>query len=519
MPSSETTSGWGSRSLLLVVLVLLLSCLVHAHGGPRKSVLDIHASPSCPLEENCPFYEQVVKVHQAIPPVCPPDCASQPPPADHHRPDQSKSAGQLPPGHPPVAKTTSECPFARLQAKLGLGKTTAPPPLTMIKSSDPSGCRWAWLSQHLAYLWPTTTSDNVSFWNYLFSSDPKISSFLATAYISIFPNLVLLFVPPNISPDALNILVSFAVGGLLGDVLLHLLPHIFLEIVHDPPQEHPNQIKVVGLAIFFGLLAFFVIDRVMRLGNNQGHSHSHSHGHHHHHSVSASDYATSPTKDEMVTGQSTAISASTNTTSPRQRHPTSPTDEASPAVSSQCSDEESSVKFSAYLNLIADATHNFTDGLAMAASFYSSPAIGITTTVAVFFHEIPHEIGDYAILVQSGLSRRQALWAQCVTALGAFAGTLAGVLIQEMGTSQSQDHTTASSWWLAGLSWGDLVIPFTAGGFIYIATVTILPELLTSAESQTTASSTPRRRPWKQVAYEMGAMLLGVALIAMVNEG
>ncbi|KAJ1656314.1 hypothetical protein IWQ61_004088, partial [Dispira simplex] len=89
----------------------------------------------------------------------------------------------------------------------------------------------------------------------------------------------------------------------------------------------------------------------------------------------------------------------------------------------------------------------------------------------------------------------------------------------EMGASQSQYHTTASSWWLAGLSWGDLVIPFTAGGFIYIATVTILPELLTSAESQTTASSTPRRRPWKQVSYEMGAMLLGVALIAMVNEG
>ncbi|KAJ1950830.1 hypothetical protein IWQ62_006503, partial [Dispira parvispora] len=355
MPTSETTSGWGSRSLLLVVLLLLLPCLVQAHGGHSKKVWDTHASTSCPLEEHCPFYEQVVKVHQAVPPVCPPDCTRQPPSADHHRKDQLDSAGELPLGHPPVAKATGECPFARLQAKLGLGKTTAS--LGKAESSDPSGCPWAWLGHLLAYLSPVTTSSNVSLWSYLFSSDPKISSFLATAYISIFPNLVLLFVPPNISPDSLNILVSFAVGGLLGDVLLHLLPHTFLEIVHDPPQDHPDQIKVAGLAIFFGLLTFFVIDRVMRLGNNQGHSH----GHHHHHSVSGSDHVTSPVKDEKVMGHSTAISSSTSTTLPHQRHPATPTDEASSPVSSQSSPEGSSVKFSAYLNLIADATHNFTD--------------------------------------------------------------------------------------------------------------------------------------------------------------
>ncbi len=69
----------------------------------------------------------------------------------------------------------------------------------------------------------------------------------------------------------------------------------------------------------------------------------------------------------------------------------------------------------------------------MSASFYASPAIGATTTVAVFFHEIPHEVGDFALLVQSGFSKRAAMGAQFVTALGALMGTLMGIAIHEFG--------------------------------------------------------------------------------------
>ena len=56
----------------------------------------------------------------------------------------------------------------------------------------------------------------------------------------------------------------------------------------------------------------------------------------------------------------------------------------------------------------------------MAASFYSSPLIGATTTLACFAHEIPHEIADYSILVRSGFSKRQAMQSQYITAIGAF---------------------------------------------------------------------------------------------------
>jgi len=56
----------------------------------------------------------------------------------------------------------------------------------------------------------------------------------------------------------------------------------------------------------------------------------------------------------------------------------------------------------------------------MAASFYSSPLIGATTTLACFAHEIPHEIADYSILIRSGFTKRQAMQSQFVTAIGAF---------------------------------------------------------------------------------------------------
>lgn len=119
------------------------------------------------------------------------------------------------------------------------------------------------------------------------------------------------------------------------------------------------------------------------------------------------------------------------------------------------------IKVSAYLNLAADFAHNFTDGLAIGASYLAGPAVGVVTTITILLHEVPHEIGDFAILVQSGYPKRKAMMLQLVTAVGAIAGTVCGLLAEGM-------TTTATTW----------ILPFTAGGFIYIATVSVIPELL-----------------------------------------
>lgn len=67
----------------------------------------------------------------------------------------------------------------------------------------------------------------------------------------------------------------------------------------------------------------------------------------------------------------------------------------------------SDIKIAGYLNLAADFTHNFTDGLAVGASFLAGNTIGVVTTLTVLLHEVPHEIGDFAILVQSGCTKRK----------------------------------------------------------------------------------------------------------------
>lgn len=125
----------------------------------------------------------------------------------------------------------------------------------------------------------------------------------------------------------------------------------------------------------------------------------------------------------------------------------------------------------------------------MSASFYASPTIGATTTVAVFFHEIPHEVGDFALLIQSGFSKRAAMGAQFVTALGALLGTVIGILVQEFGgNSSSNTSADAAAGGLMGtsLTWGDMLLPFTAGTFLYVGTVAVIPELLeTSLEGST----------------------------------
>ena len=80
------------------------------------------------------------------------------------------------------------------------------------------------------------------------------------------------------------------------------------------------------------------------------------------------------------------------------------------------------VKVAGYLNLFADTFHNFTDGLAIGASFIAGEGVGKITTLTILLHEVPHEVGDYAILIQSGMKPMKAIMMQLVTAVGALTG-------------------------------------------------------------------------------------------------
>ncbi|KAI1420705.1 putative ZIP zinc transporter [Xylaria sp. FL1777] len=315
---------------------------------------------------------------------------------------------------------------------------------------------------------PDTSTLTSKIFAVLFPGSPAVNALLATLYISGPPNFLLALCPPNIDPSSLSVMVAFAVGGLLGDTLFHLLPEIFLG--EDTPERvrfvlvEPNRNLVLGLAIMVGFMTFVAMDKGLRIATG-GEGHDHSHGAHSH--------EPSPTS-----ATSSSVELSNNDAKNRKKGANKVNDMV---TKSEEKDVNPSVKLGGFLNLIADFTHNITDGLAMSASFYASPTIGATTTVAVFFHEIPHEVGDFALLVQSGFSKRAAMGAQFGTALGALLGTLIGIAVQEFGGNNSADggfNGMTGGIWGTSLSWGDLLLPFTAGTFLYVGTVAVIPELL-----------------------------------------
>src|SRR3989338_8372539 len=114
-----------------------------------------------------------------------------------------------------------------------------------------------------------------------------------------------------------------------------------------------------------------------------------------------------------------------------------------------------------YLNLIGDGFHNFIDGIVIAASFLHSPALGVTTTIAIIFHEIPQEIGDFSLLIHGGFSRAKALFFNFLSALTAVVGGVLGYFFISSLESALP-----------------CLLAYTAGHFIYIATVDLLPELV-----------------------------------------
>jgi zinc and cadmium transporter len=114
----------------------------------------------------------------------------------------------------------------------------------------------------------------------------------------------------------------------------------------------------------------------------------------------------------------------------------------------------------AVLNLAGDAVHNFIDGAIIAAAFMTDPRLGFATTVAVGLHEVPQEIGDFAVLVHGGVAPRRAIRLNLAVATTAFAGAAA--------TLVAGAHMEAAV---------HALLPVSAGSFLYIAASDLIPEL------------------------------------------
>jgi zinc and cadmium transporter len=124
-----------------------------------------------------------------------------------------------------------------------------------------------------------------------------------------------------------------------------------------------------------------------------------------------------------------------------------------------CHERECEMHPFAYLNLVGDGVHNFIDGLIIAASFLASTSLGLVTTLAVVSHEIPQEIGDFGILIFGGFTKTKALFYNFLSAIIAILGALVTYFFSAYIPDMSH------------------LLAFAAGGFIYIATTDLIPEL------------------------------------------
>jgi zinc and cadmium transporter len=235
---------------------------------------------------------------------------------------------------------------------------------------------------------------------------------------------VYLLLPEATGQRLLPHFISYATGALLGAALLALLP----DAVEGVGREGAHSI---GLAMVAGLGIFFVIEKLVLWWHTHGNGHAHGHNHAHDHGRDAA---------------------------------------------------------SGVLVIIGDSIHNALDGVLIAAAFLTSFPLGLVTTFAVAAHEIPHRVGDFAILVHSGMSRGRALVMNMATGLTSIIGGVAAYF---------------------GLQRTVGVLPYAlalaAAGFLYIAVAGLIPGLQRRADPRTSLA-------------QVVLMGLGVATIAWAES-
>ena len=208
------------------------------------------------------------------------------------------------------------------------------------------------------------------------------------------------------------IFISLAVGALLGDAFIHLIPEAL---------ESEIGSTLASVLVIVGVLIFFVLEKFL---------HWHHHG-----------------EDEGEEGI----------------HPVG------------------------RLMLFSDGMHNFIDGIILGVSFMVSAPVGIATAIAIVLHEIPQEVGDFAVLLHSGYEKKRALWLNFLSALCAVLGVLLAFILKGV-----EDMFTL---------W---ILPIAAGGFIYVAVADLIPELHKTKEA-------------KYSLFQIVAVVTGVlAMVALI---
>lgn len=330
--------------------------------------------------------------------------------------------------------------------------------------------------------------------------------------------VVLPLMNTKIYTKVLLFLVALAVGSLAGTGLLVLIPEGF-EIVQDAERKH--EYLWMGSDIMAGIYLFFLIERLLKL------------------IIHWRKKIPVDRKDEPVSSVQNLsdIVCSVKLKTPSDMDPSKMKGPANHASASQCTshathlenDESATsnklhkssteletqkeiicqngitnheemppkkpIRTVAWMIVFGDGFHNFIDGLSIGAAFTSSILTGVSVSVAVICEELPHELGDIAILLNSGITLKKALLFNLLSAFMSYIGLILGIVLGEI---------TSAHRWIFGIA---------GGMFLYIALVDMIPEMNSVAE----ASENDQFGTWPLFFLQNIGMILGFAVILVIS--
>lgn len=269
---------------------------------------------------------------------------------------------------------------------------------------------------------------------------------------------------------------------------------------HNDDHEEDKDVKAILLCscAFLAALIMYSIEALLPLISGHGHTHNHSHEPKRGNAIDVYQQPTGQNPENTVeNGAPNNANGGSNSTVNGEET------DIDMEISKKSTEEKVMVKDTknkvrpemsavAFMVVIGDGLHNLTDGLAIGAAFGADPVTGMATALAVLCHELPHELGDFALLLQTGVSIRRAVFLNIVSSILSFIGMIFGLFIVGINTEF--------------VRW---IYAATSGTFLYIALADLVPELGKSSHTV------------KTVVIQISGILLGgiiMLLIALYEE-
>lgn len=245
----------------------------------------------------------------------------------------------------------------------------------------------------------------------------------------------------NISKSTVPMLISYAIGAMLGAVFLEILPEA-IEVATSP--------KHITVTVLLGILLFFALEKLVIWRHCHG-DHCEVHAVH-----TADDCPNAEMQTETTSAPATKYKAVTI---------------KQPSITAHHHHTQHDHGRSGLMIMIGDTFHNFVDGILIASAFMVDIKVGIVTAIAIIAHEIPQEVGDFLILLHSGYSKKQAFIFNLVSSLA----TVVGGVVAYLALTHVQ-------------SWIPTILGLAAASMLYVAVADLIPSLHKRTELRATIS-------------------------------